>query len=143
MLDNHVLLGFDFGLKHIGIAVGQTTTQTAQALTSLSAQQGTPQWEEVSQLIQTWRPQILVVGIPLNMDGTEQPLTKRARAFAKELSKRYQLPVDQVDERLTSVEARTRLFAMGGYKALQKKAIDSLAAQVILETWYTTHAHKY
>lgn len=139
MPDNQMLLGFDFGLRHIGIAVGQTATQTAQALTSISAQQGTPQWEEIAQLIQTWRPHILVVGIPLNMDGTTQPLTQHAQRFADELKKRFQLPVHFVDERLTSVEARERLFEIGGYKALQKKNIDSMAAQIILETWYTTH----
>lgn len=139
MSNDYTLLGFDFGLRHIGIAVAQTCTRTAQPLTSLAARQGVPNWDEVTQLIKTWRPRILVVGMPLNMDGTEQPLTQLVRTFSQELETRYQLPVQHADERLTSVEARERLFAMGGYKALQKKNIDSVAAQLILETWLIDH----
>jgi len=138
-MPSQFILGFDFGLKHIGVAAGQALTGTAQPVTTLAAERGTPQWHEVTKLIQTWRPQALVVGIPLNMDGTEQPLTKKARAFAQELAQRYQLPIHPMDERLSSVEARAQLFARGGYKALQKKAIDSVAAQLILESWLSTH----
>jgi putative Holliday junction resolvase len=134
-LKPRVVLGFDFGLKYIGVAVGQTSTHTARALTTLSARNGLPDWNHLAQLIQTWKPDALIVGIPLNMDDTEQPLTHAARQFAAQLQERYLLPIYPVDERLTSVEARARLFAHGGYRALQKKAIDSLAAQVILETW--------
>lgn len=134
-MPDQFILGFDFGLKHIGVAVGQSLTCTAQALTSLSAQQGTPRWEEVSQLLKTWQPQAIVVGIPLNMDGTEQPLTKFAKQFAEELKTRYHLPVHPMDERLSTVEARSLLFAEKGYKGLKKKAIDSLSAQLILENW--------
>lgn len=132
---HQTLLGFDFGLKHIGVAVGQTQTCNAQPLTSISAKAGVPRWEEITRLIATWQPHAIVVGIPLNMDGTAQPLTQAALNFMQELRTRYALPVYQADERLTSVEARARLFEMGGYKALQKKAIDSLSAQLILETW--------
>lgn len=130
-----VLLGFDFGLRHIGVAVGQTITQTAQALTSIRAEKGIPNWNDISQLIKTWKPKAIVVGIPLNMDGTEQPLTRAAKKFSEELSKQFQLPVHHVDERLTSVEARSQLFEQGGFRALKKSAIDSLAAKLILESW--------
>jgi putative holliday junction resolvase len=138
MLNSYTLLSFDFGLKHIGVAVGQTATHNAQALTALAAKNGTPQWDEISQLIKIWQPKELVVGIPYHMDDSEQQLTKKARRFANQLKERYQLPVHHVDERLTSVEARARLFDMGGYKALQKKHIDSVAAQIILESWLQT-----
>jgi putative holliday junction resolvase len=130
-----ILLSFDFGLKHIGIAVGQTITQTAQALTSIRAQNGIPNWNEVAELIKTWKPHALIVGIPLNMDGTEQPLTRAATKFSHELKNKFSLPVHHVDERLTSVEARAQLFEEGGYRALKKSAIDSLAAKLILESW--------
>jgi putative Holliday junction resolvase len=135
MPDDLIVLGFDFGLKHIGVAVGQTCTRTAQALTTLAARNGQPNWNEVAQLIHTWRPNALIVGIPLNMDNTEQPVTHAAKHFAEELATRYPLPIHHVDERLTTVDARERLFAMGGYKALQKKTINSVAAQIIVETW--------
>lgn len=131
-----ILLAFDFGTKRIGVAVGQTVTKTARPLATLSAKEGQPQWKEVDNLIKTWRPNALVVGIPLNMDGTEQPLTQAAKKFANALRKHYQLPVHGIDERLTTRDARDQVFTKGGYKALQNKQIDSVAAQLILETWF-------
>lgn len=136
-MHNKNVLGFDFGLKHIGIAVGQTNTKTAHALTSLKAKQGIPNWDEIKDLIKTWEIHLLIVGMPLNMDGTKQPLTYVTENFVTELQQHYQLPVELVDERLTSVEARSRLFAEGGFKALKKQNIDSLAAQLIIETWFS------
>lgn len=133
------LLGFDFGLKHIGVAVGQTLTGTARALTSLTARNGVPDWQEIARLIATWHPDAIVIGIPLNMDGSEQPLTHAARRFSDELQQRFLLPVHPMDERLSSVEARAYLFEQGGYKALKKSAIDSLAAQLILESWLKSY----
>lgn len=129
------LLGFDFGLKHIGVAVGQTLTRTAQALTSLKARQGIPDWILLDKLIATWRPAALVVGIPYNMDGSAQPLTQDAVRFADTLAARYHLTVHHMDERLSTVEARAQLFAAGGYKALSKQAIDQRSAQLILQSW--------
>ncbi len=130
-----VLLGFDFGLKRIGVAVGQTITQTARPLTTLSAIQGEPQWTQLDNLVKTWQPDGLVVGIPLNMDGTEQPLSHAARCFGQQLHERFQLPIYEMDERLSTKDARERVFAQGGYKALQQKQIDSVAAQLILQNW--------
>lgn len=128
-------LGFDFGLRRIGVAAGQTFTQTATAVTTLLAIQGEPQWYEISALIKTWQPNGLVVGIPLSMDGSEQTITKLARQFAKQLESHYKLPVYETDERLSSVDARSELFDAGGYKKLKKQAIDSTAAKLILEYW--------
>ncbi|MES2218938.1 MAG: Holliday junction resolvase RuvX [Pseudomonadota bacterium] len=130
-----ILLGFDFGMKRIGVAVGQTVTQSATPLGVVQAKQGMPDWAALSKFVKTWHPQALVVGIPLNMDGTEQPLTAAAKLFAERLQERYQLPVYGMDERLTSVEAKARLFSEGGYKALQKTSVDSIAAQLILQNW--------
>ena len=133
----HVLLGFDFGLKRIGVAVGQTVTQTARPLTTLKANDGIPRWEECEKLVKTWQPDAFVVGIPLNMDGTEQRLTYLAKQFANILQERFHLPVYGMDERLSTKEARERLFEKGGYKALQNGQIDSIAAQLILQNWLT------
>lgn len=138
---SETLLGFDFGMKRIGVAVGQTVTKTARPLAIVKANQGTPDWNTVTKLIHTWRPDAIVVGIPLNMDGTEQPLTQAARHFADLLQKRFNLPVHGMDERLTSIEAKARLFNEGGYKALQNTPIDSIAAQLILQNWLTQLNH--
>lgn len=133
-----ILLGFDFGLKRIGVAVGQTVTETARPLTTLKAIQGEPSWDSLNKLLKTWQPDALVIGIPLNMDGTEQPITHAARRFAEQLKVRFQLPVYEMDERLSTKDARERLFAEGGYKALQNGQIDSVAAQLILQNWLTS-----
>lgn len=130
-----ILLGFDFGMKRIGVAVGQTVTKTATPLGTIKANKGSPNWEMLIPFVKKWHPNAMVVGIPLNMDGTEQPLTQAARQFAKALQERFQLPVYGMDERLTSVEAKARVFDAGGYKALQNAEIDSFAAQLILQNW--------
>lgn len=134
-----VLLGVDFGTKRIGIAVGQTVTQTARPLTTLNAKEGEPDWNELDKLVKTWRPDAFVVGIPLHMDGTEQSITFHARTFCNALKERYDLPVYEMDERLTTVSARETLFEKGGYKAIQRGQVDSIAAQFILENWLAHH----
>ena len=131
-----LLLGLDFGLKRIGVATGHTVTKIANSLTILHAKNGLPQAGELEKIIQVWQPQAIVLGIPLNMDDTPQPLTYKARQFALML-KKYGLPVHGMDERLTSIEARQRVFDEGGYRAIQKNQIDALAAKLILEEWMT------
>ena len=128
-------LGFDFGMKYIGIAVGQSVTRSATPLTTLKATNGQPDWSKLQTIIAEWQPTALVVGLPLNMDGSEQVVTAHAKRFANRLNGRFQLPVHVVDERLTTVEAKQQLFEEGGYKALQKTNIDSYAAKLILESW--------
>jgi putative Holliday junction resolvase len=130
-----ILIGFDFGTKRIGVAIGQQVTRIARSLLTLPAKNGVPPWDRVTQLVKKWQPEAFVVGIPLNMDGSEQPLTAAARTFASILLERYKLPVHEVDERLTTVDARERLFASGGYQALQDGQVDSMAAQLILQAW--------
>lgn len=132
---DEILLAFDFGTKRIGVAVGQTVTKTARPLTTLKADNGKPHLETLAKLIHIWKPNALVIGIPLNMDGTEQPITKSAREFAEMLRKQFNLPVHEMDERLTTKSARENLFAEGGFKALQNGQVDAVAAQLILQNW--------
>jgi putative holliday junction resolvase len=134
-----ILLGFDFGMKRIGVAIGQTITQTARPLDTISAKEGLPNWNAITKLIEKWQPDALVVGIPLNMDGTPQPISLDAREFANNLRERYQLPVHEVDERLTTKDAREKLFQKGGYKALQDGQVDRVAAQLILQNWFAVN----
>ena len=131
-----ILLGFDFGMKRIGVAIGQTVTRTARPLETLPAKEGIPNWSVMEKLFSKWQPSAIIVGIPLNMDGSEQPITRHARHFAESLRQRYQLPVHEMDERLTTKDARERLFAEGGYKALQNGQVDQVAAQLILQNWF-------
>ena len=105
-----VYLGFDFGFKRIGIAVGQQLTCSANPLPTLAAQSGAPNWDKVQTLIRQWQPAALIVGVPTCIDDTELYTTGAAKAFAKQLHKRFSLPVHLVDERLSTVEARERLF---------------------------------
>ena len=134
------LIAFDFGTKRIGVASGQVITSTAQPLPPLSAQEGIPNWQKVEELLSEWQPDALVVGLPLNMDGTNQELTLRAQRFGRRLNGRFQLPVFEQDERLTSVEARAELFDREGFRGLKGRSIDSLAACLILEDWFRSQA---
>jgi putative Holliday junction resolvase len=124
-------IAFDYGKRFIGMAVGQSVTKTAKPLGTVI----NGQWQLIDRFIAEWRPLGLVVGIPLLMDGKEQWITSHARDFADSLRARYDVPVYEVDERLSSVEAREALFSEGGYRALKKEAIDAMAAKFILETW--------
>lgn len=131
----NVYLGFDFGFKRIGVAVGQDITLSARPLAALQAKQGNPNWSIVSQLMYEWSPKALIVGLPTHIDGSEQFTTAGARGFARQLRKHYLLPVHFVDERLSTVEARTQLFATGGYRKIKNTSVDSIAACIILEQW--------
>lgn len=134
MLDG-VFLGFDFGYKRIGVAVGQQITCSARPLTTLDARLGVPNWDAVQKIITEWCPQALVVGLPTCIDDSEQYTTAASRGFARQLRKRFLLPVHLVDERLTTVEARAQLFAEGGYRKIKQSEVDSYAACIILEQW--------
>ena len=129
------LLAFDFGTKSIGVAIGQRITGTARPLNALKAQDGTPDWKLIEKLLKEWQPEAVIVGLPLNMDGTEQPLTQRARKFANRIHGRFGVVVDLQDERLTTTDARARLFERGGYRALEKGIMDGISALLILEAW--------
>lgn len=130
------LIGFDFGTRSIGVAIGQRVTGTARPLGALKAQDGTPDWSAIEKLLKEWQPEAVVVGLPLNMDGTEQPLTARARNFANKIHGRFGVKIILHDERLSTVEARAGLFEHGGYRALNKGKVDSASAVVILESFF-------
>lgn len=125
------LLGFDYGTKKIGIAVGQTMTGTASPLVTLRAIQQKPDWNKISQLIDNWQPEALVVGLPFDMDDNETEIAPMARRFARQLEGRYRLPVHMSDERLTSQIARQEL----GRAVKNYEELDAMAAKLILETW--------
>jgi len=125
------LLGFDFGPRKIGIAVGQTVTCSASALTTVRSRRYQPDWARIAQLVRDWQPRGAVVGLPFNMDDTEGELAPRARRFARQLQGRFGIDVHMVDERLTSLEARRQL----GRRAASPAEVDAMAAKLILETW--------
>lgn len=129
------LLGFDFGTKSIGVATGQMITATAQPLAAIKANDGIPNWHTVEKVIADWKPDLVIVGLPLNMDGTEQPVTQRAKKFANRLNGRFGVKIALQDERLTTASAKEFIFSHGGYKALDKGKIDSVSAALILESW--------
>ncbi|MDJ0861433.1 MAG: Holliday junction resolvase RuvX [Gammaproteobacteria bacterium] len=131
-----VLLAFDFGAKRIGVAVGQSVTASARPLRTVRVSGRRPDWAAITDLVRTWQPTCLVVGLPLNMDGTEQETTHYARRFGRQLEARYHLPVHWVDERLSSVEAQNRLRTQGR----PDDEVDPVAAQLILETWFSERA---
>ncbi|HEY9112132.1 MAG TPA: Holliday junction resolvase RuvX [Rhodanobacteraceae bacterium] len=137
------ILGFDYGARRIGVASGNRISQSARPLSALTAQAGQPDWSRLDALLTEWKPDALVVGLPLTLDGAEQAITRGARAFADALGKRSGLPVHLIDERHTSQEAARRFAAQrasGSARRRDAENIDSLAAAVILESWLT-HMH--
>jgi putative holliday junction resolvase len=130
------LLGFDFGPRKIGVAVGQTVTASASPLTTLHARKGRPDWDAIARLIGEWQPNLLVVGLPFDLDDTEAEAAEGAKRFARQLEGRFRLTVRLVDERLSSREARSRL----GKQATSREVVDAMAAKLILETWLSEYA---
>ena len=132
------VLGFDVGSRLTGVAIGNRLTATARALEVVAMRDGQPDWNRLDALQREWQPDTVVVGLPLTLDGTEQPASRRARAFASQLGQRYGLPALLVDERHSSREAAQR-FAAGRAAGLRRRrdaaGIDAEAAAVILERW--------
>ena len=129
------VLAFDYGTKSIGVAVGQLITHTGFPLEALKARDGIPDWDAIQALYTEWQPDKVIVGLPLNMDGTEQDITARARKFANRLHGRFKTPVVLHDERLSTVDAKAMLFELGGYKKLTKGKVDCVSACVIFQSW--------
>lgn len=127
------LLGFDYGTRRIGVAVGQQLTHSATPLVTLATRDSKPDWEAITRLIKEWRPSALVVGVPLD-ENAAHPIARAARRFSMQLKQRYGLPVHTVDERLSS-HAAQRAAQKGGRRTSRQPAIDHIAAQVILQTW--------
>ena len=135
------VLAFDFGTQHIGVAVGNLNTRTSQSLTTVSAKNGVPDWTELETLITQWRPVALVVGLPLDRQGEDTEMAARARDFADRLAGLSGLPVDFIDERLSSVEAEELIrSATPTGKRIKKgnarTSKDAVAAQLILQSYF-------
>lgn len=129
-------LGFDFGNKKIGLAVGQTTTSQASPLKTIRSINQTPNWEVISQLIKEWLPAGFVVGISKQADGSDNVITPRMLKFCRQLEGRYQLPVYQMDEAFSTFEAKQMLFDDLHVSAEKLWEVqDQLAAQLILQSW--------
>jgi putative Holliday junction resolvase len=130
-----LLLGFDFGSKQIGVAVGQVITGQARELCILKAQNGVPDWQKVEVLFKEWQPDAIVVGLPLNMDGTKSAMSERAEKFARRLNGRFNLPVHTHDERLTTYEAKGQRLQQGQDSGYRERPVDALAAALLLQGW--------
>lgn len=131
------VLGFDYGRRRIGVAVGQHITRSASPVAAVVARNDGPDWSRLDALVAEWRPAELVVGLPYNADGTPHDLTREAEAFARTLAERTGLAVHTVDERLSSVEAERALRERRaeGRRRVAKGDVDAAAACVILESW--------
>lgn len=130
------VLAFDFGLRRIGVAYGQELLGSARPVTMIPARDGIPDWDRMEALIDEWQPDLVVVGLPLNMDGTESDMCARARKFGKRIHGRFHVPVDMMDERLSSFEAKDAVLAEGGSSDFGRHGVDDLAAVLILESWF-------
>lgn len=134
------VLAFDYGTRRIGVAVGQSITGTATPLDALDARDGVPNWDQIERLVKEWRPQRLLVGLPLNMDGTPSEMSARAQKFARRLEGRFGVATETWDERLSSFEARGLILdneRLGADRRdFKRHGVDSLSACLILETWF-------
>ena len=130
------VMAFDFGEKRIGVAVGETMLKLAHPLVTIQAEENAVKFEHIGALIREWRAQLLVVGLPMHLDGEPHLLTQLAKKFAQRLEGRFNLPVVMVDERLSSVEAAQSLRASGITGMQQKAMLDQVAAQTILQSYF-------
>lgn len=129
------ILGFDHGMKRIGVAVGQTITGRARGIAALTARDGIPDWQQVEKLIKDWQATRVVVGLPLNMDDTEQQMTHAARRFGNRLAQWFEVPVSFVDERLSTHEALSRMGIRDKMQSDKRGDVDKLSAEIILQSW--------
>ena len=127
------LFAFDFGTRFVGIAVGDTETRTAHPLDMIDAEANAVRFARIQALLEEWRPARLVVGLPLSLKGTECDMTRRARRFARQLEARFALPVEMVDERLSSASAEEMLASAGRKGRAHKHESHALSAQIILQ----------
>jgi putative Holliday junction resolvase len=136
-MSSKTIMAFDYGTKSIGSAIGQDITGTATPLKAFKAKDGIPNWDDIGNQIKEWQPDLVVVGLPADLHGKAlESITPRAKKFAQRLHGRFGVTVELHDERLSTTEARSDLFAMGGYKALTKGNVDCQSAVIILESWF-------
>lgn len=135
-IGERTVIGFDFGKKYIGVAVGQEITGSATPLGSVKAKDGIPNWDNIKSYLDEWQPDAVIVGLPLNMDGSEQQLTLDAKKFGNRVFGRFGVPVIFQDERLTTADARAQLFDRGGFRNLKKDQVDAVSALLIIESFF-------
>ncbi|KFE57403.1 Holliday junction resolvase RuvX [Pseudomonas syringae] len=139
-----LLLGFDYGTKQIGVAVGQVITGQARELCTLKATQGVPDWSQIEALIREWKPDAIVVGLPLNMDGTPSEMSVKAEKFSRRINGRFNVPVYTHDERLTTFEAKGERMSRGGQKGSYKdNPVDAIAAMLLLQGWLDANSELF
>lgn len=142
-MHEHTVLGFDFGIRRIGVAVGEMMLGSARPLTTISAEANDVRFTAIGELVAEWQPAALVVGLPLSLDGEPGDMTARCKRFARQLEGRFRLPVTLVDERLTSVEAEDRLRQRGLAWQQRKTTLDAEAAAILLQAYLDTHRHEH
>ena len=135
-IGQRLVLAFDFGTRRIGVAVGNELLKSARELAPLPARDGIPDWNQLARLVKEWQPDLFVVGLPLNMDGSESAMSTRARKFGNRLHGRYGKPCQMVDERGTTGEAKQIAHAAGHRGNYRKDSVDGIAAVLILEGWF-------
>ena len=135
MSAHETIIAIDFGLRNIGVAVGNTLSLTSRPLTILQARDGVPDWGALSSIFDEWRPDRILVGNPLNMDDSESDMGHQAARFARRIEGRFGLPVTLVDERLSSREAKANALAAGHRGDFASIPVDDEAAAIILATW--------
>jgi putative Holliday junction resolvase len=133
------VLGFDYGAKRIGIAMGQTITRTATPVTTINAVHGSPDWAGIQKLIEQWNPDALIVGMPYFLDGKESEMTKTVQHFCDELEKRFGISVFKINEALSSYEAEETLKKKLKIGKHNKQEIDKMAAAIIVQSWLDQH----
>lgn len=133
------LLAFDYGTQNIGVASGQLLLHATTELPPLKARDGMPNWDDVEKLLKDRKPDLVLVGLPLNMDGTESELSTRARKFGNRLHGRFGVRVEMVDERLSTFAAKEEAAERGHKGNYGQAPIDSIAARLILESWFQRH----
>ncbi len=128
-------MGFDFGTVRIGVAVGETVTGLAHPLTMIPSEPVAQRFEQIGALLAEWQPHQIIIGLPTHLDGSAHEMTQRCRRFGNQLHGRFNLPVDWVDERLSSAEAAQRLQQAGKSARDSKDHVDAIAAQILLQQW--------
>lgn len=131
-----LILAFDYGTRRIGLSVGNELLRSARELDPLTARDGIPDWQRVEALLKEWQPDLLVVGLPLNMDGSESDMSTRARKFGNRLHGRFGKPVEMVDERGSTREAKAIAREAGHRGNYREESVDGIAAVLILEGWF-------
>lgn len=129
------VLGFDYGTRRIGVATGQTITASATPLTTLNSINQKPDWAAIGQLIDQWKPDALIVGLPTYLDGSNSEMTEKALKFSRQLQGRYNLPAYTINESLSSFEAEQELQQHKKIGQHNKQEIDKMAAAIIVQSW--------